>query len=38
LIKRSGGRVFERLGRGILYGKDISRGFQEAAELEIELV
>lgn len=38
LIKRLGGRVFERLGRGILYGKDMSKGFQEAAEQEIELV
>jgi hypothetical protein len=37
-IKRLGGRVFEQLGRGILYGKDMSRGFQEMAEEEIELV
>jgi hypothetical protein len=37
-IKPLEGRKFERLGRGILFGKDMSRGFQKAVEQVIELV
>jgi Heterokaryon incompatibility protein (HET) len=32
------GRKFRRLGCGVLYGKDMSQGFQKAVEGEIELV
>ena len=37
-IKHLRGCVFEQLGCGILYSKDMSRGFQEMAKEEIELV
>lgn len=37
-VQNIGGRHFERLGLGRLCGKEVSRGFREAAEEEIELL